>query len=252
MSTPPNEPAKPKSELADLYEPTSGDPFSAFTAPEEKPPSATAGVRGPLYDVPEPVIPVAPHRESGTGVKIVAALAVFALLLGAVIFWMSTKDTMHFGGGGGPTPTTATTTAPTTTSKPPPFAETGDCVLLTGDSLQPDYQKVACGEHNYTVAKVVESSNAKCDDGHVAFSRLSVLEKSLTVCLIPVFTDGECYDLTHGQLLASFPKKACGNFGVSRVKVLANTVDKAACGQDVVLALAYPDIKTTYCFTPSS
>jgi hypothetical protein len=36
------------------------------------------------------------------------------------------------------------------------------------------------------------------------------------------------------------------------VKVLANTVDKAACGGDPKLALAYPEIKTTYCLSPAS
>lgn len=198
------------------------------------------------------MLPVAPHHESGAGVKLVVVLAVFALLLGGVIFWLSTKDTIHFGGGSS-TPTkiaAPTTTPPTTTSKPAPFAETGDCVLMTGDSLQPDYKKVACGEHNYTVGKVASSSSEKCgadDDGYVRYSRTSVLE-NLSVCLIPVFTEGQCYDFALGQLQAAIPKKDCGSFGAARAKVLANTADKAACGPDPLLAPAHPEIKTTYCF----
>jgi hypothetical protein len=39
--------------------------------------------------------------------------------------------------------------------------------------------------------------------------------------------------------------------GGLKVKVLTDTVDKAACGSDPKLALAYPEIKTTYCFSPA-
>jgi hypothetical protein len=203
--------------------------------------------------MPEPVLPVAPHREGGAGVKIVAFLAVFALALGGLVFWLSTKDTIKFGSGSAPTsgaPTT--TTAPrTTTSTPAPFAEIGDCVLLTGNSLQPDYKKVACGEHNYTVSKFTTSSDAKCGgpaDGYLEYSKISMLE-SFTVCLIPMFADGQCYDFSLARLQADVPKKDCGAFGAVRATVLANTVDKAACGPNPVLALAYPETKTTYCFS---
>jgi hypothetical protein len=261
MTAPPNEPAKP-AKPAELYEPTGGDPFSAFAAPAEQPPAPGTGTGRPigLYDVPEPIIPVAPHRESGAGVKIVVVLAVFALLLGGVIFWVSTKDTIHFGGGSASTPIKATTTStqtttPTTTAEPAPFAEVGDCVLMTGQSLQPDFKKVACGEHNYTVSKVASSSTEKCgadDDTYVKYNRFGVLEKSVSLCLIPVFTDGQCYDFALGRLAAAVPRKECGSFGAVRAKVLADTVDKAACGADPLLALAYPEIKTTYCFTPSA
>ncbi|NKE56825.1 hypothetical protein FXN61_08235 [Lentzea sp. PSKA42] len=257
MSTPPNEPERPRPESADLYGPPSPDPFSAFAAPPEQPPPPGTGTGRPIgvYDVPEPVIPVAPHRESGAGVKIVIVLAVFALLLGGVIFWLSTKDTIDFGGSSAPTSATArTTTPPTTTSKPAPFAEVGDCVLMTGNAAQPDYKKVSCGENNYTVSKVASSSSEKCGevaDGYVQYVKFSVLER-VSVCLIPVFADGQCYDFSLAQIQAAVPKKECGTFGVARVKVLANTVDKAACGPNPLLALAYPEIKTTYCFTQTS
>lgn len=241
MNRPPNEP----------------DPFSAFDAPAAEPPPPSTGTGRPIgvYEMPEPVLPVAPHRESGAGVKIVAVLAVFALLLGGLIFWLSTKDTIKFGGA--PTPAAAlTTTPPTTTSKPAPFAEVGDCVLMTGNAPKPDYKKVPCGENNnYTVSKVASSSTEKCGepaDGYIEYRRISVLE-SLTVCLIPVFADGQCYDFTLADLKADVPKVACGGGPrVFKATVLANTVDKTACPVNQPLALAYPEIKTTYCFTQTS
>ncbi|MCP2242836.1 LppU/SCO3897 family protein [Lentzea aerocolonigenes] len=255
MTTPPHEPERPRP--SDLYEPPGSDPFSAFAPPpaQQPPPHPSATRPIGVYEVPEPILAVAPHRESGAGVKIVAVLAVFALALGGLVFWLSTKDTIKFGGGTQTTvaaPTT-TTTPPTTTSKAPPFAEVGDCVLMTGTSIQPDYKKVACGEHNYTVSKVGTSTKDKCgepEDGYLQYLKFSVLE-SLSVCLVPVFADGQCYDFMMAQLQANAPKKDCGSFGAVRVKVLANTVDKAACGGDPKLALAYPEIKTTYCFSPT-
>jgi hypothetical protein len=241
MTTPPNEP----------------DPFSAFAPPAADPPLPGAGGGRPIgvYELPEPVIPVAPNHEGGAGWKIVVVLTVFALALGGLIFWLSTKDTIKFGSGGAPTSAVAaTTTPPTTTSKPAPFAEVGDCVLLTGSSIQPDYKKIACGEHNYTVSKFTTTSSAKCGEpagGYVEYSKISVLD-SFTVCLIPVFADGQCYDFSLAQLQADVPKKDCGAFAAVRAKVLVNTVDKAACGTNQALALAYPEIKTTYCFEQGS
>lgn len=254
MSTP-NEPERPRS--AELYEPSAADPFSAFAPPPAEPPPSTGGGR-PIgyYDVPEPVIPVAPHRESGGGGKIVAVLAVFALALGGLIFWLSTKDTIRFGSGSAPTSAAVVTTTArptTTTTKPAPFAEAGDCVLMTGLMINPDFKKVACGEqHNYTVTKVVTSPTPeeKCGteaDGYVQYKRTSLLETSVSVCLVPVLADGACYDVVYSTTQAALPQKECGSVGTARVKMLANTVDKAACGPNPVLALAYPETKTTYC-----
>ena len=242
-----------------MSKPNEPDPFSAFSPPAAEPPPPNAGEGRPIgvYDVPEPVLPVAPHRGSGGGGKIVAVLTVFALALGGLIFWLSTKDSIKFGSGDSAPRTTAaavTTTPPTTTSKPAPFAVVGDCVSMTGSAAKPDYKKVACGEHNYTVSKVGTSSSDKCGepaDGYVQYVQFSILE-SVSVCLIPVFADGQCYDFTMAAIQAAVPQKECGTFGVARVKVLTNTVDKAACGGNPLLALAYPEIKTTYCFTPNS
>jgi len=230
-----------------------------MTTPPNEPEQPRQGRPIGMFDVPEPIIPVAPLRESGAGLKLVLALTAFMVLLGGTIFWLSTKDTIDFGGGGDdparPPAAQRTTTPPTTTSKPAPFAETGDCVKMTGNAPQPTYEKVPCAEnrHNYTVTKVVTSSSDKCGapaDGYVQYSRISVLE-TLSVCLIPVFADGKCYDFTMADLKAEVPTVECGggNPRVFRATVLANTVDKAACQVNQPLALAYPEIKTTYCFT---
>ncbi|HEX8870300.1 MAG TPA: hypothetical protein VF821_31845, partial [Lentzea sp.] len=209
--------------------------------------------------VPEPVIPVAPDREGGAGVKIVVVLAVFALALGGLIFWLSTKDSIRFGTSAPTSATTRTTTSrpattSTTTSKPAPFAAPGDCVSMTGLMFQPDFKKVPCGEHNYTVAKVVTEPppDEKCGteaDGYVRYERVAIGESSVTLCLIPVLVDGACYDVVYSMTKAALPQKECGSVGTARVTVLANTVDKTACGPNPVLALAYPETRTTYCFT---
>lgn len=125
-------------------------------------------------------------------------------------------------------------------------------MLLGGGSFNPKFEKTACAEnkHNYVVTKVPATSTEECGetkDGYVKYTKGS----SVNVCMAPVFVDGECYDFTLASLQAEFPKKACGGYMVVKAKVLANTVDKAACGQDerLALALAYPEIKTTYCLT---
>ena len=82
---PPNEPFDER----DLYA-QHQDPFSAFakSGPDQPPPTGSTRPIG-RYDVPEPVIPVAP-RQPGAGVTLAVVLAVFALLLGAAIFFLST------------------------------------------------------------------------------------------------------------------------------------------------------------------
>lgn len=232
-----------------------------MTTPPNEPEQPHPGRPIGMYDMPEPIIPVAPLRESGAGLKIVLALTAFMVLLGGTIFWLSTKDTIDFGGSGHdparPPVAQRTTAPPTSTSKPAPiapFAEIGDCVKMTGNAPQPTYERLPCAEnrHNYTVSKVASSSSDKCGapaDGYVQYSRISVLE-TVSVCLIPVFADGQCYDFTMADLKAEIPKAECGaKSRVFRATVLANTVDKAACRVNQPLALAYPEIKTTYCFT---
>ncbi|MGI5506595.1 LppU/SCO3897 family protein [Lentzea sp. CA-135723] len=148
---------------------------------------------------------------------------------------------------------TMTYAVPTTNPTPLPApAQVGDCVKLTGISIKVDYEKVPCdsGQHNYTVSKVLGGQSEKCGDDPDAYTKYSGWNgrKSSNVCLIPVFADGLCYDFTASGLTAEIKPIEC-SFLVVRVKVLQNTADKAACGPDPALALAYPEIRTTYCFT---
>ncbi|HEX7305842.1 LppU/SCO3897 family protein [Lentzea sp.] len=197
--------------------------------------------------MPEPFLAVAPPGEPGSGLKIVAVLAVFALLLGGAIFWLSTKDTIHFSAATNPAPPRVTVSEPL-----PPLAVPGDCVALSGSNTAPGFRKVECGKHNYTVASVTELPDVdeKCDaqtGGYARYTEIAGL-RSVQVCLIPVLVDGECYDVFSTGTQAALPKTACGGPGAVRVKVLANTADKAACGPGVVMAFSYPETKTTNCF----
>ncbi|MEU3643121.1 hypothetical protein AB0E59_07050 [Lentzea sp. NPDC034063] len=195
----------------------------------------------PSYPAPQP------PKSSGKAFLIIAGIVVVALGLSAAVFlgnWGSKRPVAA--------PSTSATTTTTTTTKPKPFAEVGDCVLLAGGSFNPKFEKTPCAEnkHNYTVSKVPATSTEECGtppDGYVKYTKGS----SVNVCLIPVFVDGECYDFTLASLQSEFPKKACGGYMVVKAKVITGTADKAACGQDerLALALAYPEIKTTYCLT---
>ncbi|MFJ8964617.1 hypothetical protein ACIRG5_35020 [Lentzea sp. NPDC102401] len=199
----------------------------------------------PSYPAPEP-----PRKSSGKAFLIIAGLVVIALGLSAAVFLVNRGDKTPAAASS--TAVTTTTTTTTTTTKPKAFAEIGDCVLLAGGSFNPKFEKTACAEnkHNYTVSKVPATSTEECGtppDGYVKYTKGS----SVNVCLIPVFVDGECYDFTLASLQSEFPKKACGGYMVVKAKVITGTADKAACGQDerLALALAYPEIKTTYCLS---
>ncbi|SFR25221.1 hypothetical protein SAMN04488564_108269 [Lentzea waywayandensis] len=229
-----------------MYGPVDPNPFGAYSGPQQPYPQQWGGP-----NVPPPVLHVAPQRSSRAGLLISVGLLVLVVAIGAVMLWFVRKDDLKFGSGVATTSTTAVTTT-TTTTKPKPFAEVGDCVLLAGGSFNPKFEKTPCAEnrHNYTVSKTPATSTEECGtppDGYVKYSKGS----SVNVCLIPVFVDGECYDFTLASLQSEFPKKACGGYMVVKAKVIAGTADKAACGQDerLALALAYPEIKTTYCLT---
>ncbi|USX52401.1 hypothetical protein [Lentzea sp. HUAS12] len=254
MTTPPDRPGEPENPWAPpagparrspdqndaLYGPVDPDPFGAYSGPAPQYPQ--------LGDGPRPMLDVAPQRSSRAGLLIGAGLLVLVVAIGAVLLWVVRKDDLEFGSGTAP----ATTTVPTTTtSKPKPFAVVGDCVLLTGGTFDAAYAKTECTEnkHNYVVTRTLQTAE-KCgedDDSYVKYTK----GYGMNVCLVPVFADGECYDFALASLKAEFPKKPCGGYMVVKAKVLADTVDKAACGQDerLALALAYPEIKTTYCLT---
>jgi hypothetical protein len=197
----------------------------------------------PPYPFPEP-----PRRSNRAALLIVAGLGVLALALSAAVFFTVRKD----GTAAAPASSSAPVTTTTSSAKPKPFAEIGDCVLMTGGSFNPSYKKVPCAEnqHNYTVSKVPETSSEQCGataEGYIKYTKGS----RTTVCLVPVFADGECYDFALASLNAEFPKKECGGYMVVRAKVITGTADKAACVDDgrLAAALAYPEIKTTYCLT---
>jgi hypothetical protein len=178
----------------------------------------------------------------------VIASVLGVLLLGMmsfVLYWFS-KD------GGLNTAATSTTPSPTVTTSALPQAKVGDCAKVSGASFNIKYEPVPCdGGHNYTVSKVLGSQSEKCGEDRDSYTKYHGYSgrKSVNLCLIPVFADGQCYNFTAASLNAEFQTAPCGGLQVVKVKVLTDTVDKAACGESPALALAYPEIKTTYCFT---
>ncbi|MFD4673614.1 hypothetical protein ACFWNN_28080 [Lentzea sp. NPDC058450] len=229
---------RPPEPRDDMYGPIDPDPFSAYSGPA---PQNQTGA-----DVPRPLLDVAPQHSARAGLLIGLGLLVLVVAIGAGLLWFVGKDDLKF--------STGTTTAPpptTATSKPPPFAAVGDCVVLQGGSFDVKYTKTDCAEnkHNYTVVKTMPT-NEKCgaeEDAYIKYTK----GYGMNVCLVPVFADGECYDFSLAALNAELPKKPCGGYMVVKAKVLVGTVDKAACGTDerLAVALAYPEIKTTYCLT---
>lgn len=228
------------------------DPFAAFpSGPVYPQPQQQPGAQSPigLPNYPAPVLPVAPQPSTGAGVKLGIALTVFALILGGVIFWVATKDDMKFGGGADTTPVITTTTTTTTTTAPKAFATVGDCVKLGGSSFTATYDKLDCAQdrHNYTVSKL-PARDEKCGEDKDTYTLYT--KGRDRVCLIPVFRDGVCYQMGIGvSLNAEIPVAECGGYGVVKARVLRDTWDKATCGEGQALALAYPEIRTTYCFT---
>lgn len=132
---------------------------------------------------------------------------------------------------------------------PSASAELGDCVKLTGVR----YDEVACeaGAFNYTVSKVLGSQDEKCGDNPDAYVKHHGHAGRESVCLLPVFADGECYTFTSLALDTDFQKAPCGGPRVVRVKLLPHVADATACGPSAALALAYPEVRITYCLTAS-
>lgn len=231
---------RPPEPRDDMYGPIDPDPFGAYSGAAPRHPET-----GP--DVPRPLLDVAPQRSARAGLLIGLGLLVLVVAVGSGLIWFVTKDAPKFRSG----PQNTTTAPATTTSKPPPFALVGDCVVLQGGSFDATYTKAECSEnkHNYTVVKTMPT-NEDCGAEEGAYVKYTK-GYGMNVCLVPVFADGECYDFALASLKAEFPKKPCGGHMVVKAKVLTGTADKAACGQDqrLALALAYPEISTTYCLT---
>jgi hypothetical protein len=233
MTTPPIPPTPPD-EPGNVWAAPSGPP--AAHAPFPIPPA-------------QPAAGVPPRRTSRVGLVIAGVLG--ALLLTLVVgvnIWFSNNDRLN-----GATDSGTTSNPPTSTSSPLPAAEIGDCVKLSGASFNVKYDEVSCegNLHNYTVGKVLADRSEKCGDDPDSYMKYHGYagRKSVNLCLIPAFVDGQCYSFATISLNAEFQTATCGGLEVVQVKVLANTMDKAACGASPALALAYPDIKTTYCFT---
>jgi hypothetical protein len=223
MTTPvePNETSAPE-------DPLNPDPFATYPSPARR-------------AVPD-ALPVAPRHKSGATVPIVLGL-VAVVVAGAMVFWLARTHYVKLSDG------LAANTYVTTT-KPTPFAEAGDCALVTGRRESPRYTKVTCAgnRHNYTVSKVSPNTGEKCGEDEDAYVKYTKGDHTMA-CLIPMFVDGRCYDFTLGRQQTEPPVVECGGPKAGKVRLLANTVDKAACGPDAGLALAYPEIRTTYCFT---
>ncbi|MCP2242837.1 LppU/SCO3897 family protein [Lentzea aerocolonigenes] len=256
MTTPPIPPATPQGpgEPERLATPeTAGEPANVWAAPTglpAQPPTHAAGSPPAGWPAPPTQPPVAPSVPSkpASRVGLVIASVLGVLLLGMmsfVLYWFS-KD-------GGLDTATSTTPSPTVTTSALPQAKVGDCAKVSGASFNIKYEPVPCegGLHNYTVSKVLGSQSEKCGEDRDSYTKYHGYSgrKSVNLCLIPVFTDGQCYSFTTASFDAEFQTAPCGGLQVVKVKVLTDTVDKAACGESPALALAYPEIKTTYCFT---
>ncbi|WP_330274019.1 hypothetical protein OG205_46080 [Lentzea sp. NBC_00516] len=134
-----------------------------------------------------------------------------------------------------------------------PGTAVGDCVKLTSTETATRYEKVSCDGrlHNYTVSRVLGSRGGDCGEAPHSYTTYdSRKDLSEHLCLIPVFFDGECYDFT--SHLAENKRMACGTTGATKVRVLTNVADEAACGPESSKAMAFKETTTTYCFTPGS
>ncbi|MDX3663554.1 hypothetical protein PV646_40240 [Streptomyces sp. ID05-26A] len=212
------------------------NPWAAPTHSVQYPPGAYPGSPHPAQ--------VPPRKTSGAALVVGIVLSVLLALTVATVFLVTVGRNHEVA-------TTTIPALPTTSTPATPVAQVGDCVKLSGPSFKPDYGKVVCetGQHNYVVSKVLRGHGEKCGDDPDAYVKYSAYDgrKTTAVCLIPIFVDGQCYNFSTAGLNAEFQTIEC-SFLVVRAKVLTGTVDKAACGPNPPLALAYPEIRTTYCF----
>ncbi|WP_439660128.1 LppU/SCO3897 family protein [Lentzea sp. HUAS TT2] len=201
-----------------------GEPANVW-APPTSPPAhpPRTGLVHPALIHPPSFVP--PRRTSRVGLVIASCLGVLLVAMLATVFYL-------FPEGHG--------------------TAVGDCVKLTGVESNMKYDEVSCDGrlHNYTVSKVLDFDFQECGGDPDAYTTYNGREG--TLCLIPVFFDGQCYDFMLASLTAENPVVDCGATGAIKVRVLTNTADEAACGADSLKAMAYEETKTTYCFTPGS
>jgi hypothetical protein len=133
----------------------------------------------------------------------------------------------------------------------PHEAKVGDCAAVTGTTASAHYEVVACGSarENYTVGKVLDSTSAKCPDGEDSYYEKNLFNFKL--CLIPIFTDGECYEFDSAKPDMGYPRINCNDTAAVRVKVITGIADKNACGaKGADHTLVYAETKTTICLSP--
>lgn len=219
--------------------PVPAPPYNPWAAPAhsvQHPPGAYPGSPYPAQ------LPA--RRTSSAGLVVGIVMSLLLALMVVTVFLVVVGRNREVA-------TTTIPALPATSTSATPVAQVGDCVRLSGPSFNPDYGKVVCetGQHNYVVSKVIRAQGEKCGDDPDSYVRYSAYEgrRTTNVCLIPIFVDGQCYNFSTAGLDAEFQKIEC-SFLVVRAKVLPGTVDKAACGPNPPLALAYPEIRTTYCF----
>ncbi|GAA1343637.1 hypothetical protein GCM10009660_32530 [Catellatospora bangladeshensis] len=145
----------------------------------------------------------------GVGAAVVVVLGLFALTMA---------------GGGDEAP------------KPAP----GDCANVSKQDDQRRYQPLDCGsdQANVKVAKVVDDS-ARCPKGG---SPYSTFIGPMTLCLIPNFVEGACYQQDRETGLH---KADCA--ATDAIKVLKAAQGTADCGEH--RKLVYPEPSVTYCVT---
>ncbi|WP_433267819.1 LppU/SCO3897 family protein [Actinosynnema sp. CS-041913] len=121
---------------------------------------------------------------------------------------------------------------------PPPPAP-GDCASVVGQAEQRRYLALDCGAEQamVKVAKVVDDQ-AQCPKG----APYSTFHGPVTLCLIPNFVEGACYQQDRDAGLRKADCAAAEAFKV--VKAVQGTV-KCDDGR----TLAYPEPSVTFCLT---
>lgn len=116
--------------------------------------------------------------------------------------------------------------------------EPGGCANIERVSKGAHYRAVDCGsEHaNLKVAKVVDDAS-ECPTGGAPYT---VFTRSATLCLIPNFIEGACYQ---GDRSAGMKKVDCTTAEAIRVVKVGPEVADCANGQ----TLTYPEPAITFC-----
>lgn len=127
-------------------------------------------------------------------------------------------------------------------------SKAGDCASLTGTTTSPDFKTVDCGaaEANYTIGKVLKL-NESCGGYYDEYTETARRGPDTKVCLVPIMTEGSCYELEGNQM--GYPVVDCAKSGAYKlVKQVKGSDDESACADGA--PLTFPEPKLTLCFTP--